>query len=184
MSRARKLALGVLALALSLTGLWREPPQSAGRFLGPVASLAASVEWVRMQLALDAGRTDLAYERAEHALALDPGATDGWSFFAAHLVFDRGSRAAELDPARRWAWVRRGLDLLERGERTAREPARLVLYRGAVHVSLAETGGSPERSAEEHRARAQELFARAGEMGLDIGAELAESLEHDHEHHQ
>ncbi|MCA8979444.1 MAG: hypothetical protein KDC14_05425, partial [Planctomycetes bacterium] len=77
---------------------------------------------------------------------------------------------------------RAGLEVLERGEATAREPARLVLYRGLVHAALADSGGSFAYSAEEHAERARTLFAEAGAMGLDLGAELSRSFEHDHEH--
>jgi hypothetical protein len=170
------------ALALSLAGLWRETPAGTSGFLAPIASLAASVEWVRFDTALSRGRTDLAYERAEHALDLDPASTEGWAFFASHLVFDRGSAEVEHDPERRWEWIRAGLDLLERGEATAREPERLVLYRGLVHAALAESGGSFAMSADAHADRARALFERAGAMGLDLAAELSRSFEHDHEH--
>lgn len=177
---------GVLLLLgsflLSLLGLWREPPRERSGLLGPIASLAASIEWVRFDTALSRGRTDLAYERAEHALELDPASTDGWAFFASHLVFDRGSAEVEHDPQRRWEWIRAGLEVLEHGEETAREPARLVLYRGLVHAALADTGGSFAFTADEHADAARALFEEAGAMGLDLGAELSRSFEHDHEH--
>lgn len=178
--RTTGLLLG--GFVLSLAGLWREPPRERDGLLGPIASLAASVEWVRFDTALSRGRTDLAYGRAEHALELDPASTDGWAFFASHLVFDRGSAEVEHDPERRWEWIRAGLEVLERGEESAREPARLVLYRGLVHAALAESDGSFAYSADEHAERARELFERAGAMGLDLGEELSRSFEHDHEH--
>lgn len=178
----RGITIWLGAIALSLAGLWREPQAGSSGFLGPIASLAASVEWVRFDTALSRGRTDLAYERAEHALELDPASTDGWAFFAGHLVFDRGSAEVEHDPERRWEWIRAGLELLQRGELTAREPQRLVLYRALVHAALAESGGSFAFTADQHADLARGLFARAGDMGLDLGAELSQSFEHEHEH--
>lgn len=178
----RTFGVCVAACALSLCGLWREPPRGERGWLGPIAGLAASVEWVRFESALSRGRTDLAYQRAEHALELDPASTDGYAFFASHLVFDRGSAEVEHDPERRWDWIRAGLDVMQRGELSAREPARLVLYRGLVHAALAESGGSIAHTADEHGRLAFELFEQAGAMGLDIAAELSRSLEHDHEH--
>jgi hypothetical protein len=180
--KRRGVLVWFVAIALSLAGLARDPAESRRGLLGPIAGLAASIEWVRFDSALSRGRTDLAYARAEHALELDPTSTDGWSYFASHLVFDRGSAEVEHDPERRWQWIRAGLEVLERGEATAREPARLVLYRGLVHAALADSGGSFELSDEAHAELARALFERAGALGLDLGAELSRSFQHDHEH--
>lgn len=180
--RASRCAAWCTAFALTGAGLLVASPERSRGLLGPIAGVAAGVEWVRFDAALSRGRTDLAYRRAERALALDPAATGGWSYYASHLVFDRGSASVEEDPARRWAWIRAGLDVLERGERTARAPEELVLYRAIVHRAVAEGGGSPELDAAGHAALADALFADAAARGLDLAAEARESLRHDHDH--
>ncbi|MEM7270560.1 MAG: hypothetical protein AAF401_15080, partial [Pseudomonadota bacterium] len=117
-----------------------EPSSLVERALGPLAGLAAGGAWVRADVAQRAGRDELFYARAERALALQPSATQGWIFFAHHLVFDRASleRApSEANAGVREHWIRAGVALLERGEATAAEPAELVFDRGLIFTYLA-----------------------------------------------
>ena len=150
------------------------------RLLGPVASLAASAQWVRADLALADGREDLAWSRAERALALDPGATDGWFYLARHLAFDRSSTDRCPLPEDRARWVRLGLSVLERGETHARAPADLVLDRGLI---LAWVGSLPEGQipwpggAAGAWGQAAPAFRRAGELGHPQATDLAQRAE-------
>jgi hypothetical protein len=124
-----KLTAWVLALALLLP--WQASSTGAGRsaaarLLGPVASLGASVLWIRFDLALRNGQPERAYALATDALRLDPRAVIGWSTLARHLIFDRASLENEADPARRRRWIRSGLDVLERGSGKVRDPGELA----------------------------------------------------------
>ena len=180
--RARLLGwVGVALLAsLSIAMRWRAPHGApAGslplRLLGPIASAAASVQWVRVYAALSEGRTDLALARGETALELDPGATSGWLALAAHMAFERASPEREPSAERRLAWVRAALELAARGEERARDPARVALWRGLVLSKLAR---EDEPLAWPGGARglwldAAEHFERASALGSPHGAELA-----------
>ena len=183
MSPRRVLAwIGVLLLAVLpayLRDAAPEPERSPfRRMLGPIASAAASVQWVRVDLALRAGRLDLALARAENALRLDPGATEGWMYLGRHLAFDRASVAREPDPARRRAWIEAGLDLARRGIETAREPEELHLWRALVLVKVVETDeelpwpGGAEAMLEE----AARACDRAAELGQPDAAEIGVSV--------
>ncbi|HJO27597.1 MAG: hypothetical protein CMK00_09125 [Planctomycetes bacterium] len=147
------------------------------RVLGPLAGLAASAQWVRADLALEAGREDLAWSRAERALALDPSATDGWYYLARHLALDRSAADRCPDQAQRAHWFRLGLAVLKRGEAHAANPAELVLDRGLL---LAWLGSLPEGEipwpggAAGAWGQARQAFLRAAELGHPQSAELAE----------
>ena len=109
----------------------------AQRLLGPIASLAASAQWVRVDLAFRAGETELALARAEQALALDPGSPELWYDLAWRQAFTLASPERELDPALRLAWLRSGLATAAEGEARSREPAELALLQGLILVKSA-----------------------------------------------
>lgn len=164
---------------------WSPPRTGAGtplalRLVGPFASLAASVEWVRFDLAVREGRYERAYGRAERALRLDPRAPQGWVTLSSHLCTFRASLQNEPDPAARRAWIRAGLELLERGEGLTSDPAELAFARGItlVHVALIDGDeglGWPGgwRAARDAAARA---FRRAEELGHPQAGALAERV--------
>ena len=104
------------------------------RALGPLASVAASIEWVRFREALLDGDTTRAYAIAEGALALDPSGEGGWLDYAHHLIFVRGSFAENETPAGRRQWIQAGLDLLERGEAVCRRPGELAFTAGLIRT--------------------------------------------------
>lgn len=107
-------------------------PGFGTRLLGPIANLAASIEWVRYDIALEDGDYPLAYERAERALAIDPLSPHGWDLLASHLIFTRGGALLEQDPARRVDWIEAGLEVLRRGAEASRAPASLHMVRGQI----------------------------------------------------
>ncbi len=180
-------ALGWIAAA-ALAWPPGEPPAGAPsalapRLLGPISSLAASVEWVRFDLAWRRGRTEEAYARAERALELDPRSESGWIAFGLHLAFDRASASAEPYPRRRRAWIEEGLAVLRRGEARARDPGELLFVRGLVlsHVGrlcLTESGG-PDWPGGTRAAWEEGLAAfRAAERGGNaLAGEQARSLD-------
>jgi len=129
--------------ALALLVPWSKDEHGHGRpasvqLLGPVASLAASVLWVRFDLALREGEPERAYALASDALRLDPRSTTGWSTLSHHLIFERASLENEPDPARRRQWIRSGLDVLARGESEVRAAGELAFLAALVlnYVSL------------------------------------------------
>ncbi|MFN0008158.1 MAG: hypothetical protein ACKVXR_09645 [Planctomycetota bacterium] len=147
------------------------------RLLGPVASLAASVQWVRFDAALRRGDTARAYARAEGALRLDPGEPSGWIFLARHLVYERGSLLREPDRDARARWVEAGLDTLRRGEPQARDPGALLFERGVVlafQASLPDEDRAFPRGETEAWELASEAFAAAAAAGSPDAARAAE----------
>lgn len=146
----------------------------AERLLGPLASFAADIQWVRFDSALRRGETALAYARAESALRLAPGDCGGWIFLAHHFIYERASLAREPDPELRQQWIQAGLDVLDRGERSARDPAEIVFYRGVAFAyfgSLDDQDRIWPASRREAWTRAAEAFERAAELGQGLGAE-------------
>jgi hypothetical protein len=109
----------------------------ASRLLGPIASLAAGVEWVRSDLAWRAGLEEEAHGLAERALALDPRSEAGWIAFGLHLAQDCASASREPDPSRRRAWIEEGLAVLRRGEESVAHPEELEFVQGLI---LAQVG--------------------------------------------
>lgn len=119
-----------------------QPVSTASRWLGPIASLAASVNWIRFDLAVRDGRREHAYVVAEQALALAPEAAAGWATLARHLIFDRASPESEPDPARRRQWIQAGLDTFIRGEALVSDPGALAYMRGTLLIAyVAEIAG-------------------------------------------
>jgi len=148
-----------------------------GRLLGPFAGLAADVQWIRVDDAARSGRGELVLARAETALELAPGATEGWLFLARYLAFERASAEREPDPGRRRAWVTAGLALARRGESAAREPGELAAWQGLVRVKEADEGdldwpGGPRALLETALAD----FERAASLGHPEGRALADGV--------
>ncbi len=172
----RGLWLGALALAL-VAWLAPAPPPAGGPrllVLGPFASLAAQLQWLRFHAASRRGEEARALELAESALALDPRASEGWETLAAHLVFDLASREREPELARRRAWFEAGLALLARGVERAAQPAELELFGGLV--LFAKAAGDPELDpggARALRAAAAAALERAAALGDPRAAALA-----------
>lgn len=147
----------------------------ANRLLGPLGGVAASVQWVRADLAFRNGRVELFLARAETALALAPESAEGWSFLAWTQAFALASPEHEADPARRLAWVRAGLATAAEGERVAEHPGELAFLAGLIlsktpdlDPDLPWPGGL---AAALDQAAAN--FERAGTLGYDAGLAAA-----------
>jgi hypothetical protein len=181
-SRAWALWIGgwIAVLALLASSLAPASRARAGstfeRLLGPVASLAASVEWVRVDVALRHGEEARAYAMAETALRIDPSDPEGWIFLAHHLIYERASLLREPDAGRRAAWIRAGLETLARGERESRDPGEILFERGVALAflgSLADADRAWPASAEEAWTLAADAFDRAAARGEPRAAEAA-----------
>jgi hypothetical protein len=114
------------------------PNSLVARLLGPFAELLASAQLVRVDLAIRAGRVDLALARAEAAFELAPGATENWIFVSSYLLTERASPAREANAEQRRIWVRAALVIAERGERCAFDPGELALWQGLVLIRTAD----------------------------------------------
>jgi hypothetical protein len=150
------------------------------RLLGPVASLVASVQWVRFDAAVQEGQFESAYAIAERALTLDPRAPQGWMHLASHLSYFRASVENEPNPGRRRQWISAALDLLARGEQQTSEPAELAFMRGLVLYNVSEIDakqglGWPGGSSAALTAAIQ-AFHGAGDLGHSRGHSLAHIL--------
>ena len=170
-------ALFAWSLAPARSGPDRPPSGSTlERLLGPIASLASSVQWVRVDLALRRGDDARAYALAETALRIDPSDPEGWIFLAHHLFYERGSLLREPDSAERALWIHAGLATLERGERASRDPGSILFERGvdlAFLGSLADEDRAWPASREEAWRLAADAFDRAAAHGQPRAAEAA-----------
>ena len=175
-----KVALALVGLLLVVTQV--APRERSGassfgqRLLGPIATLAAAAEWVRFDLALREGRPEEAYARAHRALALDPGAPEGWITLAQHLILQRGTVLREPDAEARRAWIEAGFEALAEGEARSREPDVVAFETGLMWLHV--TGHAESLGYDEARARvtAIESFERAGRLGHPGGAEAAREV--------
>ncbi len=145
------------------------PKSAAARLLGPISEVAARVQWIRVQRALNEGRSELALARAETALELNPADTEGWRFTAVLLALDLGSPNREPSATRRRALIRSALKLLVRGEASAEAPDQLALWRGIILLTHAEIDPELEWPGGE-----QELWTEAA-LAFEAAAELGSS---------
>ena len=158
------------------SGAGARPLAPTERLLGSFAGLAASVLWVRFDLALRRGDTARAYARAETALRIDPGDPRGWIFLARHLAYERGSVLREPDRDARARWIEAALGTLRRGEGLARDPGPLRFERGVVlafQASLADEDRAFPRGEREAWDRAAEAFEEAAAAGAPDAAAAA-----------
>ncbi|MEM8712725.1 MAG: hypothetical protein AAGG01_17375 [Planctomycetota bacterium] len=151
------------------------------RALGPLASVLASIEWVRFRSALQSGDPARAYAIAEHALDLDPRSERGWLELSQHLIFIRGSEQEAPALADRRRWIEEGLSVLERGEAKSAYPEELAYFAWLVRSSyLAEIpeeelgwpGGSSSLLL-----RGREDLARAAAAGRKGASETLEAFD-------
>jgi hypothetical protein len=168
----------------------RAPPPSgetaaerglAQRLLGPIASLAASAQWVRVDLAFRAGHVELALARAEQALALDPGSPELWQGLAWVQAYTLASPEREPDPALRLAWLASGLATAAEGEARSRDPAELAVVQGMILMKVA--WYDPELpwpgGARALWTEAERHFARAQDLGHGMAEELRRAARHE-----
>ncbi len=144
------------------------------RLIGPMREFAANVQWVRYQRARLHGEDERAIRAAEGALALDPGATDGWILLASHLAFFRSSVEREPDLERRRAWFRAGLQIASRGADRARDPGALHYWRAALLLSKVESDPDVAPGGAEQLVReAKRALDEAAAAGHSLASEFA-----------
>ena len=167
-------ALGWIAVVLfGAATIWttRSPePTREGpvqRLLGPVASLAAKIQWIRFDRARAAERPSLAITLAEVALDLDPGDTRGWDVLASYLALDLASTSREPRSTSRLYWMEAGLAVARRGEEVARNPGDLAFLRGLILVTRADSDPELPRpgGVKGMWEDASSAFLRAAELG-------------------
>ena len=175
--RARLLHWSCALLAVSALVFTPLPPTHAAasgsslgaRLVGPIASLVASAQWVRADLAFRSGRIELFLSRAHTALRLAPDSVEGWRYLAWHQAYALASPEAEPDPERRLAWVRAGLATAAQGERVTDHPEELALLGGLILIKLPNVDPKldwPGGMAGAWEAAA-EHFDRAQRLGFD-----------------
>lgn len=139
MTRRLALVVGIVLVAVAFA--FAPPPveiatrRATGptqRLLGPLSSVAASVEWVRYSLALAEGDEQRAFVHARRGLALDPRSASGWSTLASHFIFLRGSPSETPTEAERKQWFKAGFDVFDEGMSRAESPRDLAFESGLV----------------------------------------------------
>jgi hypothetical protein len=177
---ARTFFWGSVLVACGIAAFVTREPAPPGssltmRLAGPLAGPLAAAQWVRVDLAIRAGRTELALARAETAFELNPTSTSGWYFLSRHLGLDLASPEREPDAEVRRRWVRAALAVAARGEARAENPAELAFWQGLL---LARTGEVDpqigwEGGADALWTEAAEHFERAERLGHPDGAAAA-----------
>ncbi len=148
----------------------------ASRLLGPVAPIAAAIEWGRFDAAATAGDEARAWRHADRALLLDPEDPEGWKLLAHHAVFERGSPRRSASLAERRRWVEYGIAILDRGEHEAANPGPVAFKMGIVYLALAHQEDGERTlpiSRREAWTRAAEAFERAAAASEPVAAEAA-----------
>ena len=151
------------------------PQGAAARWLGPLSSAAADALWLEVEGARRAGDVARLIARAELALRLDPGATEGWDFLAHHQALYLGSTLRDANPERRLDWLRGGLATARRGESVAREPEQLAYLRGVLLQTHAENDPATAwpGGTEELWDAAAAAYGEAAALGHPAGESMA-----------
>jgi hypothetical protein len=168
-------ALAALALVLQRRASPAHAPNASTRLIAPLLPLAASVQWVRVERAMHAGRPELALSRAQTLFELEPHSGDARVFVSMYLAFQLGSPERELDPARRAGWLRAALEVVQRGEASAEDPAELALWQGELLARAAQSDPELEWPDGVRGLWRDALgnYERAARMGSELAAERA-----------
>lgn len=167
------LAVGVAAWVTSPVGDSRVGRQNA------FASARASIQLVRVQSALDAGRPELAVQRALGALDANPSSTAAWEYVVTVLLAELTSPQVESDPLARAGWFELGLELADRGATEAEHPERVALRTGLLlFAQLQLDDPVPFEGGAAGLGRAcLDWLARAADLGSAEAAQLLEAVE-------
>jgi hypothetical protein len=175
--RSPKLLLAACAIG---AGAWFLAPLPAERSdaSGAFADARASIQLVRVQAALNAGRPELAVQRALAALDAQPRSTAAWEYVLTVLLAELPSAELEGDPAARAGWFELGLELAERGAAQADEPERVALRTGLLlFAQLQLEEPVPFEGGPAGLGRAcLDWLARAAELGSPEAAQLLDAV--------
>ncbi|MHC4375480.1 MAG: hypothetical protein ACYS26_02665 [Planctomycetota bacterium] len=167
------LVAGVAAWAIA-------PPRDPGAgSRNAFASARASIQLVRVQTALDAGRPELAVQRALDALDANPRSTAAWEYVLTVLLAELPSPQLEGDPIARAGWFELGLELADRGATEAEQPERVALRTGLLlFAQLQLDDPVPFEGGAAGLGRAcLDWLARAADLGSVDAAQLLEAVE-------
>jgi hypothetical protein len=180
-SRTKRVALATGAVLLALIGTELAAPAKSRSWLGPLAPVAAQVQWVRAEGAIQAGLSGEALRLMESAIELDPTSTTGWITLSDHLGLYLASAESGAAMETRASWLQTALDLTRRGEAWAQHPERLALHRGLLLVSHADLlesldwgGSSGDRARMALFQDAAAAFDEAAALGHPDGEEIAQ----------
>lgn len=134
-SKSKRTGLAIGATVLAITGTWLASPAKSRSWLGPLAPVAAQVQWVRADGAVHAGLSGEALRLMESAIELDPSSTAGWIAMGDHVGLYLASAESGAPMETRASWLQAALDLTRRGEAWVQHPEFLALYRGLLLVS-------------------------------------------------
>lgn len=180
MSGSRTSRLLLSALAAGFAAWLCTPVRNAG--VGPLGAFAgarASIQLVRVQSALDAGRPELAVQRALDALDANPRSTAAWEYVLTVLLAELPSPQLERDPAARAGWFELGLELADRGATSAEHPERVALRTGLLlfaQLQLDDPVPFADGAAGLGRT-CLDWLARAADLGSADAAQLLEAFE-------
>jgi len=131
------LAAGLFLLVAA--GLRPQPPAAPPALAGPLAPLAAQVQWVRAHSALAHGQGARAFVLMRSAVALEPSSPSAWILMANQLGLQLASPESGRPADERAAWLRAALATLEEGQAEVERPEALALHGAILLMSHAET---------------------------------------------
>lgn len=189
--RARKDADGYSLAAFAPAGGRPAIDAISTACLGGTRGIIADLLWMRAIRMEEEGRSYEIVALLDGILQMQPHFTSVWAYQAHVLVFDFGSALENPDPAESYRWIRRGLDVLERGARKNPTSSRLEFDMASAYhrklsafsvdkkiwlmhvrtweeslVRRAEKQGGTKRWPRELRDWYSELIARAQKEGL------------------
>lgn len=171
----------VVAVAFASIGLWLSSTaphrrSDPGRtWLGPLSPVAAQVQWVRADTAIQDGLPGHALDLMESAVGLDPHSLAAWTSLADHIGLFLASAEGSSDPDVRREWLEAALEVTRNGEEWIPTPGELAFHRGMlllVHARTDETlpwdGGTRGLWLD-----AAKAFDEASALGHEKGAAAA-----------
>ena len=135
----RPVALAAGLVLLVGAGLQPQPPAPPPALAGPLAPLAAQVQWVRAHSALAHGQGARAFVLMRSAVALEPTSPSAWILMANQLGLQLASPESGRPADERAAWLRAALAALEEGQAEVEHPEVLALHGAILLMSHAET---------------------------------------------
>jgi hypothetical protein len=127
-------ATGLIALGSGLVNN-QGGPAAPRSWLGPLAPIAAQVQWIRAEEAILDGYPGRTLNLMESAIELDPSVAAGWISLADHLGLYLASAEAGESMGARVAWLASALEATRQGQEWVPHPEDLAFHRGILLVS-------------------------------------------------